>query len=386
MIRGFLLAVGLLVAYIFIPSLTRFRPRVTDAITGKPSGFVGLAARFRGTPIRNDVAQIGQEKIKHLRVLHVHGMGTPSPLKGYSLPFATQLADKLGMRFKETTEKDLLLFNLPFGARSPFLRISTYVDDQGRSLAWYELSWYPLIQDIKQAKLGYDSVGTSRRAPINQFLKKNLMNERLADPVLYLGLYGAPIRTAVKQSICIAMGGSLTTVNAKERCADLSVPEDTGLAIVTRSLGSKITFDAISELRGDDPAAAEQLAAKTTGVYFLANQLPLLELAEEGRSRVFDLSAVSTVLQNFVALRARRADAVAPTIEFVAISDPNDLLSYALPPTKIDGAHLVNVSARIGREFGLGIVANPLQAHTGHTDNAQVRGLLINGYTAKAPL
>ena len=82
----------------------------------------------------------------------------------------------------------------------------------------------------------------------------------------------------------------------------------------------------------------------------------------------------------------------------VAISDPNDLLSYAIPrefsEKYLDSRLCINVTnininvARVFEAFGLGKVANPLEAHTGYINDDRVVALIARGIgnTSAAPI
>jgi hypothetical protein len=73
----------------------------------------------------------------------------------------------------------------------------------------------------------------------------------------------------------------------------------------------------------------------------------------------------------------------------VAFNDPNDLLSYAIPHDFIekylDSRLCINVTnvniniAKVIDAFGLGKIANPLEAHTGYTKDDRVVALIARG-------
>ena len=73
----------------------------------------------------------------------------------------------------------------------------------------------------------------------------------------------------------------------------------------------------------------------------------------------------------------------------IAFSDPNDLLSYAIPQKfgqhRLDSrlcAEITNININVAHVidmFGLGKFANPLTAHTGYDSDDRVVALIANG-------
>ena len=111
----------------------------------------------------------------------------------------------------------------------------------------------------------------------------------------------------------------------------------------------------------------------------LANQLPLLELADRD---VFDSETVP--LGDVGRLLLESEDAKEPAFTVVAISDPSDLLSYDISDTfALLAPHIqfANVHVKLGRRY-LGLVANPLGAHTEHASRKKVIEYIVHGTRA----
>ena len=76
-------------------------------------------------------------------------------------------------------------------------------------------------------------------------------------------------------------------------------------------------------------------------------------------------------------------------ISIIAFSDPNDILSYAIPPTFADEymdsricPRVTNVVLNVAKPIsllGLGEIANPLEAHTGYDHDARVIAMIAHG-------
>lgn len=319
-----------------------------------------------------------------VRMLVIHGMGPQSP--GYSRDLLEGLGPLLGV----TATDNIVTWEICNDA-SAFCygqltrtRFRTGPDPQ-RALWVYELLWSPTTAPLKAEHLGDDQLPARRlqRLRLDRELKDVLVDQRLSDPVLYVGDYREailyPVDRALRQ---VAEDGDDPTV------------------FVTYSLGSRILFDAVSRLL--DPAfegasaaqkaAVQRLAASSRTVYMLANQLPLLELGFVKPPGAAAGAAVPLEgLEGFLAARQAGFAAAAtpgtsqPLLVVAAISDPNDLLSFPISPefARRHGAGrttlFVNVTKSVARRSILGLAVHPLQAHTGHDRDAEVLALLAHG-------
>ena len=322
-----------------------------------------------------------------LQVLLVHGMG--SPAEGYSATIVDGLARRLGLASLGSYTR--LVIEHGSVENPATMRVMRFRSHAGRMVTLYELTWSPLIDGLKNTALAYDwsPQAESRRSLVNRALKRELMDRRLADPILYLGGAGSEVRYATEFAICNMIGGRLDgTACVEEPGVPAGRPPE--VAIVAESLGSKVAFDALTAL-GASPdrrtqEAAESFAQRTAVVYLLANQLPLLGLAELGVESAEEAGPAGG-LDGFLTLResvAERGIAMGP-LQIVAFSDPNDLLSYEISPefaARYPEASFVNVRVGIAGRGLFKLVANPLRAHTGHSGDRRVMDALAG---AKAP-
>jgi len=122
---------------------------------------------------------------------------------------------------------------------------------------------------------------------------------------------------------------------------------------------------------------------KELQVYMMANQLPLLQL---GR----DKPEVTNMLEAYCQPGGGMVDKrYLKQLSIVAFSDPNDLLSYAIPPkfseNWLDSRFCPNITnviigvANVVGVFGLGEIANPLEAHVGYDGDERVIGIIAKG-------
>ena len=115
----------------------------------------------------------------------------------------------------------------------------------------------------------------------------------------------------------------------------------------------------------------------------LSNQLPMLQLGRELPEVAGQEASYCTPEgANFKKRMVSETD-------IIAFSDPNDLLSYGIPPgfaeKYIDSrlcARITNVNINIAKimdAFGMADLANPLQAHVGYDTDDRVVALIAKG-------
>jgi hypothetical protein len=264
-------------------------------------------------------------------------------------------------------------------------RYEALVEADSGTIAFEFIVWSPLTSRIKDTL--HDSTAPQyKRARLNGALKDVLLNRCLADAIVYTGAAGTPLKEATRAVVCNALTGEM---DGQGRCI---VPDDTSpLVFITESLGSAVLFDAISALHasaGGDSDSFEAAVGNTYAVYMLANQVPLLALAEmnDPGTGVQEAQA-ETALDTFVSIveSARSAGGVfeadQSALEVVAFSDPNDLLSYRVSPSlerSEPEVRVVNVTVSNSATL-FGFVERPDLAHTTYDRNEGVTELLLHG-------
>lgn len=337
-----------------------------------------------------------------LKVLMVHGVGEHLP--GYSTILLENLARQLGLtvvgeRFKEISFAERADSTKKLGK----LRVNRLLSkDRTKELLFYELSWSEITADEKLV-LAYDTSGeySFRRAEINDLLKK-FSNSTGPDPMIYLGEKREDILTAFGQSFCWMMAGSWEDL-PQESNQPCDLFQDSVLkhvagdhyVVISHSLGSRITIDGlqrIAQLSGDPKVwnthanAGElkrALQDKRITVFMLSNQLPLLQIGRRPPDVTGQQPAYCSPEGSRYAERTFR------DISLFAFSDPNDLLSYAIPPLFADKyldsrlcVDITNINvnvAKVADIFGLGKFANPLEAHVGYDNDPRVVALIAEG-------
>ncbi|MBP7253484.1 MAG: hypothetical protein KBA75_08380 [Alphaproteobacteria bacterium] len=339
------------------------------------------------------------------KVLMVHGIGTHLP--GYANRFRDGITLALGLNITNAEHKTITISN-PSLARTGHpatLTITRHTDAaQKRTLLFYELTWAGLTEAQKE-QLAYDSQNNDglKRAGINRTLK-SFINGTVPDMLIYMGAGQPLITDAVKQATCWMLGNRWADLpeSGAHRCDDWPQTNYATLAqdrayFITHSLGSLITIDTIQSFArqmAQNPGSPKVhtvqhvLRDKEFTVFMLSNQLPLLQL---GRSP----QILTDKLQDFCGTDALRAgQRILGQLRVVAISDPNDILSYPVREdfarTTLDSrlcTELVNVSMNVAAEkdiFGATSFADPLTAHSGYLEDERVTQLITDGVHAGA--
>ncbi len=334
-----------------------------------------------------------------LKVLMVHGIGRHLP--GYSARLTEHLMRELKLDLREENYKEVILREPAIWDDSlGNLRISRYMNKaRTRELLFYELTWSEIIEQERKILEFDDSAEyTFRRTALNAELKK-FFNSHVPDSLIFLGEAHVPILSSVRQSFCWMTQGDWdeyapftdASCDLQSGSRPQQIKED-DYVIVSHSLGSRI---AIYTLRLFVDWAQTQeteefielrnvLPNKEIPIYMLANQLPLLEL---GRKRATVRGQIAKYCRPDGELRDQR---ILRKLPIYAFSDPNDLLSYPIPPNFADQyldsrlcPKVTNIAINVAKPislFGLGEFANPASAHGDYDHDERVIALIAHGF------
>jgi len=225
-------------------------------------------------------------------------------------------------------------------------------------------------------------------------LLKKFSNDTSPDPIIYLGESREDILVSFAQAFCWMTKSNWDDLplDKKQTC---SFNDDTAAtnmlvdqyAFVSHSLGSRIVIDGMQRIAAivneRDIEFRNALKHKEIPIYMMSNQLPMLQLGRKLPDVYNENSAYCTPTgEKF----AQRMVAKTPIIAF---SDPNDLLSYAIPQGFVEKyldsrlcVEVTNINinvATIFDGFGLGKVANPMDAHIGYDSDDRVIALISKG-------
>jgi hypothetical protein len=264
------------------------------------------------------------------------------------------------------------------------------------------LLWSPLTTPLK-GDLCYDQGSKSAQCPaaeaakaypyerarLNQMIKDHLINDCLADAMIYQGKPRIDINERMQAAILQAVN----TTGGRPMADDELAPQNKiPVMVVTDSVGSKITFDAIYKLatgpgKGKEKAGIA-LFNRTALVFMRANQMPILALADkhldgtassERSDAGFPTDPIQALIQRRNAEPAGARSRSVPTV--VAFSDPNDLLSYPLarsPLAAAAGYPIVDVIVSNDKSY-LGLFELPDTAHLDYAKTGAVRRLIACG-------
>lgn len=264
-----------------------------------------------------------------------------------------------------------------------------FVADNGHVLRIYTLTWESLTEGLKRQYLAYDAspASTQPRLRILNDVKQSLMNENVPDVVLYVGAYRPVLQKAVRAAL-----GRIQR--------DLGDNKDYEYFFVTFSLGSKIVFDVVDEMDNEaSETHRDQIVDKTASFFMLANQLPLLGLGNVEPAAATQMSGQVPGYESmlrFVRRKHQHQQSAPPPssttqpaggeLSIVAVSDPNDLFSYPIPPyvKQQFPATFVNAILSVAKTgYWIpteGYVINPISAHTGYGHDPDVIKLIIEGW------
>jgi hypothetical protein len=332
-------------------------------------------------------ADLKQTSTNHgtLRLLIVHGMSNHT--QGYSSNFVDLIAKRLAL---SRSEQEIAVLTNKDGVTNGYLTTTDLVGNETNKLRAYELTWSPATLTEKMKQFGLDAQLNGRRARLNRRIKSTLLNDGFADAILYLN---ENFRPRIQEPV----------TNAIWRILDDDFKTNDLLVIVTHSLGSKITFDSLDivsdELatrKDSETAGLTNLAAGLSYLFMLANQVPLLRLGETNMVTEREPAQRPSAVQKFLNTRRRaleqrqpgRPVSAQPTLRVMAVTDPNDLLSYPLRRTDLisdpsDDIQFGNVFL-CNAPAWLGLLANPMKAHEGYFDNPKLVNLVIGGNKKRA--
>ena len=374
-----------------------FGKGITEAILEKKEGEDTRICEVWGDGFSGLQPYIERKK-GTMKVLMVHGVGDHKP--GYSTEFFEKLAKELDLTVKSRSHKNIRLTDPEFPEKAlGNLRISRFKSkDREQEVMFYELTWSEITAKEKEV-LAYDNSGeySFRRAEVNDMLKR-FSNDTGPDPIIYLGESREDILLSFTQSVCWMSYGSWDDLpsNNKEACnlPDVSSIINDYFAFVSHSLGSRIAIDGVQRIttnlkRKGKPGdlyqenIRKELKNKKIPIYMMSNQLPMLQLGRK-------LPEISNQKELYCSPEGPQySERMLARTPIIAFSDPNDILSYAIPPgfveKYLDSRLCIDVTnininvAHLYDVFGVGKLANPMDAHIGYDTDDRVVALIAKG-------
>jgi hypothetical protein len=237
-------------------------------------------------------------------------------------------------------------------------------------------------------------------ARLNRGVKNSLMDWGFSDPMMAVGPMRELFRDALRQLfVKSAEFNADGTSSGNWNPGSVDKDPDRQFIMVSHSLGSFLVLSALrdhvtaqrcDQLRNAPPPTAGNAASSdtedgaacyllehTSMIYFFANQVPLLYLAEVAAPRGAGLApaeAAADLSGQVNNLQAVRRQVGRAGIHITAFSDPSDLLSWQLPAvdnTVIENCHVRNT-------FWRWLVASPEGAHIKYAQNDRVLRIMLD--------
>lgn len=217
------------------------------------------------------------------------------------------------------------------------------------------------------------------RARLNARFKDGLIDDCLPDALIYEGAARETMQLRMREAVLQVLSGARP---------------DAPLVVISHSMGSKILFDTLLRMTQEPAGSAAAMLARQAVqrmrlLVMAANQIPLLSLAEQqptadaGATAATGAGIAPTPDSLQQLLRQRRTLAAAPPLTLVAFTDPNDLLSYTLPPERYagQGVTVYNILVSNAPTY-LGLLERPDTAHLDYLANPDVGRLIACGQPA----
>ena len=336
-----------------------------------------------------------------LDIVLVHGMCT------HDGTWATQAVASLYSALGgDPSAVQLAPANVP---NSPIILYQQTLPVRDANLRVNAVVWSPVTTPLKAA-LCYDQTNKPatcpateaqksypyKRASLNRILKDQILDDCLSDAVIYQGRardeINKQMQTALLQAVATSGGSRLPGPSEAASLAERAARQPAGLPLifVTESLGSKVTFDALYKLlqTASGREAATRTLQRTTQVFMAANQMPILALADTTPDGTLEAAPAGYPADALgAAFRAISPAGLESTSQHVpdviAFTDPSDVLSYILAPSRHAqqaGYRVVDVIVSNDTTY-LGLVELPNNAHLGYLSNPVVKKLIVCGHT-----
>lgn len=222
----------------------------------------------------------------------------------------------------------------------------------------------------------------TRGALINRSVKNAVLDWGFTDAVLAVGSMRSYLLEGIRQ--LVLKSANVAADGGREGIVGPLPSQE--FVIVTHSLGSYLIFSALEfPPSQSEPSAPqdwklrfEKVLAQTSSVFFLANQLRLLELAD------LDVSPAQNMLKNLESwgrLRRQYLSGLAAPLpndllppQIVAWSDPSDLLSWNVPDLNV--VLVKNIIVKNATHW-FWLIENPAAAHANYATNHRVISAML---------
>jgi hypothetical protein len=227
-------------------------------------------------------------------------------------------------------------------------------------------------------------------AAVNRYLKNYILDWGFTDAVLSVGPLRSLILDGIRQLVLKSVAMRPDTTQGTSSVP----PADQEYVIVSHSLGSYLMFAALDDnppgLQTDSSRANaiqyDAILSRTSSVYFFANQLRLLELANldssSEKNMTSHLEHWGKVRTDYLKSHAAVAQQYPPRPQITAWNDPSDLLTWTVPDIK--NVDVTNVPVHNAIHW-LWLLEGPTSAHDGYAHNSSVISEMLKTANGTAP-
>jgi hypothetical protein len=263
------------------------------------------------------------------------------------------------------------------------------------SMQFAFLLWSPTTAKFKYGDLA--EYGHPSRAWANDWAKQ-FIQTRISDPILYIGTYRKILRGIVEDALCRFIGGGS---DRQDACSSITLSMESKTPptiLIGHSQGSYMIMDALTDLADSDQrnayGRAKQAVAHATFIsakffYMLANQLALLDLstvpapssAEDARHPSRSPKLLHDFAARWSGAQGGGRSGHISVKQIIAISDPNDILSFLVSPDEIGDSNIPVYNVYLPNVEDFGLYADVWNAHVGYLTNRQDVDVIACGMT-----
>jgi hypothetical protein len=343
----------------------------------------------------------------HVRILFVHGIGAHSACDTDTLlkhlgktlrAFPRMPSETVEKGCEISTPKPIPVYG--DNAQTP-AELYRYELEGDHQVTFMFLLWSPLTMEPKRSVTEPSITPDTEEFPdpepilvhrgLLADLIKSFEQDALTDVLLYSGRYRSVIRPAIERGLCRFVDGTPDAHDART-CHDIPT-SDIPTAVITHSLGGYIFMDALKdgyEKGGrSERNAATKVGRSLNQIFMLANQIKMLNLTtrvkESGGS-----SFTREFLEMWGGVRERHGGTaeVESKKQLLAISDPNDILSWELDTNDFDARWFKFANVYLGttgevlgfhRTPLIGLAASPIAAHLNYLKDPDVMDIIACG-------
>lgn len=343
----------------------------------------GEIVRDRDNNFKGLVELLQEQEVQGVDVISIHGMCT------HTEDWAKQSGERVSVTMEAGKPKPEDQKKVHEGEKG-LVVWKTAID--ARNVDVYAILWSPLTTEHKKS-LCRDSGMNTRSCPnagdrgqgsddrdqarLNNKLKSKLMNDCLADAMLYVG----DSRNDIQEEVQLALEKISESRQEKES-------ENRAAVIIAESLGSSIIADLFTLHRGnaENMDVLRSAFRATRAIFLAANQIKMLHLAQKkGGKPTSQKDREENKDESLLGVMKEADESSDSAVEFVQIfpedvdvrqvvfTDPNDVLGY-----ETDHPDHINIRVSNAPTY-FWLLENPYAAHTAYVDNPTVWKYIMCG-------